>query len=72
MAVTTSSGVDGRGRVRRDPAAAYTRELAERRRQYKFAECCAGVVPAGETSLSSAILNGDGVTSHGQYGRNRP
>ena len=30
------------------------------------------VVLAGETSLSSAIIAGDGVSSHDQYGRNRP
>lgn len=38
----------------------------------KFAEVCAGVVLAGEMSLSSAILAGDWVTSHDRYGRNRP
>ena len=38
----------------------------------KFAEICAAVVLAGETSLSSAILAGDWVSSHDQYGRNRP
>jgi hydroxymethylglutaryl-CoA reductase (NADPH) len=38
----------------------------------KFAEICAGVVLAGETSLSSAILAGDWVSSHDQLGRNRP
>jgi hydroxymethylglutaryl-CoA reductase (NADPH) len=38
----------------------------------KFAEICAGVVLAGETSLSSAIIAGDWVSSHDQYGRNRP
>jgi hydroxymethylglutaryl-CoA reductase (NADPH) len=37
----------------------------------KFAEICAGVVLAGETSLSSAVLAGDWVTSHDQLGRNR-
>ena len=38
----------------------------------KFAEICAAVVLAGETSLSSAIIAGDWVSSHDQYGRNRP
>jgi hydroxymethylglutaryl-CoA reductase (NADPH) len=38
----------------------------------KFAEICAGVVLAGETSLSGAVLNGDWVSSHDRYGRNRP
>jgi hydroxymethylglutaryl-CoA reductase (NADPH) len=38
----------------------------------KFAEICAGVVLAGETSLSSAIIHGDWVTSHDKLGRNRP
>ena len=38
----------------------------------RFAEICAGVVLAGETSLSSAILHGDWVSSHDQLGRNRP
>jgi len=38
----------------------------------KFAEICAGVVLAGETSLSSAILHGDWVSSHDRLGRNRP
>ncbi|MES2491376.1 MAG: hydroxymethylglutaryl-CoA reductase [Pseudomonadota bacterium] len=38
----------------------------------KFAEICAGVVLAGETSLSSAVLAGDWVSSHDQLGRNRP
>ncbi|HYU40268.1 MAG TPA: hydroxymethylglutaryl-CoA reductase [Acidimicrobiia bacterium] len=38
----------------------------------KFAEICAAVVLAGETSLTSAILAGDWVTSHDQLGRNRP
>jgi hydroxymethylglutaryl-CoA reductase (NADPH) len=37
----------------------------------KFAEICAGVVLAGETSLGSAVVAGDWVTSHDQYGRNR-
>jgi hydroxymethylglutaryl-CoA reductase (NADPH) len=37
-----------------------------------FAEICAAVVLAGETSLSSAILHGDWVSSHDQLGRNRP
>ena len=38
----------------------------------KFAEICAAVVLAGDTSLSSAILAGDWVSSHAQFGRNRP
>ena len=37
----------------------------------KFAEICAAVVLAGETSLTSAVLHGDWVTSHDQLGRNR-
>ncbi len=37
----------------------------------KFAEICAAVVLAGETSLSSAIIAGDWVSSHDRYGRNR-
>jgi hydroxymethylglutaryl-CoA reductase (NADPH) len=39
---------------------------------HKFAEICAAVVLAGETSLSIAVLAGDWVTSHDQLGRNRP
>ena len=38
----------------------------------KFAEICAAVVLAGDTSLSSAILAGDWVSSHDDLGRNRP
>lgn len=38
----------------------------------RFAEICAATVLAGETSLSSAVLAGDWVSSHDQYGRNRP
>jgi hydroxymethylglutaryl-CoA reductase (NADPH) len=38
----------------------------------KFAEVCAAVVLAGETSLASAILHGDWVTAHEKLGRNRP
>ncbi|MDR3417588.1 MAG: hydroxymethylglutaryl-CoA reductase [Nevskia sp.] len=38
----------------------------------RFAEICAGVVLAGETSLASAVLHGDWVTSHDKLGRNRP
>jgi hydroxymethylglutaryl-CoA reductase (NADPH) len=38
----------------------------------KLAEICAAVVLAGETSLSSAIIAGDWVSSHDRYGRNRP
>jgi hydroxymethylglutaryl-CoA reductase (NADPH) len=36
-----------------------------------FAEICAGVVLAGDVSLTSAILAGDWVTSHDALGRNR-
>ena len=39
---------------------------------HKFAEICAGTVLAGETSLTSAVLAGDCVSSHDQLGRNRP
>jgi hydroxymethylglutaryl-CoA reductase (NADPH) len=38
----------------------------------KFAEICAAVVLAGETSLSSAVLHGDWVSGHERLGRNRP
>lgn len=38
----------------------------------KFAEICAAVVLAGETSLASAVLAGDWVTAHESLGRNRP
>ncbi len=38
----------------------------------KFAEICAAVVLAGETSLTGAILHGDWVSSHDRLGRNRP
>jgi hydroxymethylglutaryl-CoA reductase (NADPH) len=38
----------------------------------RFAEICAGVVLAGDISLSAAILAGDWVSSHDKYGRNRP
>jgi hydroxymethylglutaryl-CoA reductase (NADPH) len=37
-----------------------------------FAEICAAVVLAGETSLAGAVLNGDWVTAHERLGRNRP
>lgn len=37
----------------------------------KLAEICAGVVLAGDISLTSAILAGDWVTSHDALGRNR-
>lgn len=37
----------------------------------KFAEICAGVVLAGETSLASAVIAGDWVSSHDRLGRNR-
>jgi hydroxymethylglutaryl-CoA reductase (NADPH) len=39
---------------------------------FKLAEICAGVVLAGETSLSSAIIHGDWVSAHDRLGRNRP
>ncbi len=35
----------------------------------KFAEICAGVALAGETSLAGAELHGDWVSSHGRLGR---
>ena len=38
----------------------------------KFAEICAATVLAGETSLTSAVLAGDWVSSHDRLGRNRP
>ncbi len=38
----------------------------------KFAEICAAVVLAGETSLAAAVIHGDWVTSHERLGRNRP
>jgi hydroxymethylglutaryl-CoA reductase (NADPH) len=38
----------------------------------KFAEICAGVALAGETSLSSAVLHGDWVPSHDRLGRHHP
>jgi hydroxymethylglutaryl-CoA reductase (NADPH) len=37
----------------------------------KLAEICASVVLAGDISLTCAILAGDWVSSHDQYGRNR-
>jgi hydroxymethylglutaryl-CoA reductase (NADPH) len=37
-----------------------------------FAEICAGVVLAGEISLSGAVMHGDWVSSHERLGRNRP
>jgi hydroxymethylglutaryl-CoA reductase (NADPH) len=39
---------------------------------HKLAEICAAVVLAGETSLSSAVIRGDWVSSHEHLGRNRP
>ena len=39
---------------------------------HKFAEICAAVVLAGETSLTAAIVRGDWVASHDRLGRNRP
>jgi hydroxymethylglutaryl-CoA reductase (NADPH) len=38
----------------------------------KFAEICAAVVLAGETSLAAALLHGDWVSAHEKLGRNRP
>jgi len=38
----------------------------------KFAEICAAVVLAGEISLAAAMLNGDWVSAHEKFGRNRP
>ncbi len=38
----------------------------------KFAEICAAVVLAGETSLVAAMLHGDWVYAHERLGRNRP
>ncbi|MGE5321994.1 MAG: hydroxymethylglutaryl-CoA reductase [Actinomycetota bacterium] len=38
----------------------------------KFAEICAAVVLAGETSLAAAMLHGDWVAAHERLGRNRP
>lgn len=37
----------------------------------KFAEICAAVVLAGETSLAAAVANGDWVSAHERLGRNR-
>ena len=37
-----------------------------------FAEICAAVVLAGETSLACAVVNDDWVTAHERLGRNRP
>jgi hydroxymethylglutaryl-CoA reductase (NADPH) len=39
---------------------------------HKFAEICAAVVLAGETSLVAAMLHGDWVQAHERFGRNRP
>jgi hydroxymethylglutaryl-CoA reductase (NADPH) len=38
----------------------------------KFAEICAGVALAGETSLAGAVLHGDWVSSHDRFGRHHP
>jgi hydroxymethylglutaryl-CoA reductase (NADPH) len=38
----------------------------------KFAEICAAVVLAGETSLASAVIAGDWITAHERLGRNLP
>lgn len=38
----------------------------------KLAEICAAVVLAGEVSLVAAIINGDWVSAHEKFGRNRP
>lgn len=35
----------------------------------KFAEICAAVALAGETSLAGAVLHGDWVSSHDRLGR---
>jgi len=70
-------GID-RGDVRRGTGLATQRECLEllgchgTGKVHKFAEICAAVVLAGETSLTSAVLHGDWVTSHDQLGRNRP
>ncbi len=40
-------------------------------RAARFAEICAATVLAGEVSLASAILAGEWVAAHEQYGRNR-
>ncbi len=37
----------------------------------KFAEICAATVLAGEVSLAAAVVAGDWVSAHDQYGRNR-
>jgi hydroxymethylglutaryl-CoA reductase (NADPH) len=38
----------------------------------RFAEICAALVLAGEISLAGAVMHGDWVSAHEQYGRNRP
>ena len=38
----------------------------------KFAEICAGVALAGETSLGAAVVHGDWVSSHDRLGRHHP
>ncbi|MGA2128031.1 MAG: hydroxymethylglutaryl-CoA reductase [Xanthobacteraceae bacterium] len=38
----------------------------------KFAEICAAVALAGETSLAGAVLRGDWVSSHDRLGRHHP
>jgi hydroxymethylglutaryl-CoA reductase (NADPH) len=38
----------------------------------KLAEIVAATVLAGDISLASAIIAGEWVSSHEQYGRNRP
>ena len=38
----------------------------------KFAEICAGVALAGETSLAGAVLHGDWAPSHERLGRHHP
>jgi hydroxymethylglutaryl-CoA reductase (NADPH) len=38
----------------------------------KFAEICAAVALAGETSLAGAVMRGDWVSSHDRLGRHHP
>ncbi len=38
----------------------------------RLAEIIGATVLAGELSLAAAVANGDWVSSHEQYGRNRP
>jgi len=39
---------------------------------YKFAEIVAAVVLCGELSLGAAVVADEWVSSHEEYGRNRP